>query len=144
MIYLWWEQSTDLYTHHHIFSCYFSCSWFMLLWSIVNLKKILTLEKTLRIVPGSTKYIFSMRTLWLIESTQYSYHKMRAAYEDLRLKLRPWKFPVFTFLCISSFSVEQYGKDIIRYSLVTILKTEYLCHPTTFQIHMLEFNTQCM
>ena len=61
---------------------------------------------TLRIVPVATKYIFSMRTLWLIEGMQYGYNKMRAAYEDLRLKLRPWKFPVFLFLCITSFFVE--------------------------------------
>lgn len=31
------------------------------------------LEKTLRIVPGATKYIFSMRTLWLIEVNSHKY-----------------------------------------------------------------------
>ena len=47
MIYSRWEQSTDLYTHHHILSCYFSYSWFMLLWSIVNLTKNLEALKDL-------------------------------------------------------------------------------------------------
>lgn len=68
-----------------------------------------------------------MRTLWLIEATQLVYNKRKAACAGQRLEPRPSNFPLFLFLCITSFSVEWYGRYIMLF--FSHYAKDWICMP---------------
>lgn len=70
-----------------------------------------------------------MRTLWFIEGAQPGYNKAKAACAKQRREPRPSNILVFLFLSITAFSVKWHGRDLVCYSLVTMLKTEYFVSP---------------
>ena len=144
MIYLWLEQSTDLYTHHHIFSCYFSYLWFMLLWSIVNLTKNLEAWDDFKDCPCGYQIYFLNEdfvvnrgyAVWL-QQNESSIWRPKTKTQTLEISSISFSLHYILFCgivwkrCHTVF-FSHYAKDWI------------FVLPPTVQIHMLKFNIQCM